>query len=354
MQRHGQFMERLFTLIMTGAYGVIMVWLFISNYLGVNSGERSLLSLVTTWIQYVIFIGGMILIVLFFFLLFNFKSAGDGHHHSHEHDCDHDHQECSHDHHHHHHHHPGEGHHHHDHKDHNHKHGDGHDCCDHGHDHNWNPIRYIPLLIPLILIVMGLPDTKMIENFEKYRIETAVKELKRPVNTEQMAWMSLGAFSFPGEVFPAVSFSTSIAAGLQGTIDELDGEARNEKPIVIDLSQIEKALKDPALQQQYSSYGRVEIEGMFDLEEIGPITLFRIVRLRMACCLTDARPAMLLGLTKKSIPPQLQTKSGGATTKWVKVQGRLKFVDAPDGKSQAIIKASSIEPAKVPAFPYLN
>jgi len=345
-------MERLFTLIMTGAYGVVMVWMFISNYFGGNGSDRTLLSLVTTWIQYVIFIGGVILIVLFFFLLFNFKSAGDGHHHSHEHDHDHDHdhENCGHDHSHDHdHHHEGEGHHHHDHKP-----GETHDCCDHDHDHNWNPIRYIPLFIPLILIAMGLPNTQMIENFERHRIDTAIKEQKRPATNEQMAWMTLGAFTFPGEVFPSATFSTSIASGLLGMIDEMDGEARNEKPIVIDLSQIEKALKDPALQQQYASYGRVEIEGMFDLEEMGPVSLFRIVRLRMACCLTDARPAMLVCITKKPIPAPLQTKGGGSTTKWVKVQGRLKFVEASDGKMQAIMKASLIEPAKVPPFPYLN
>jgi len=351
MQRNSQFMERLFTLIMTGAYGLVMVWLFVSNYFGMNMGERSLLSLVTTWIQYVIFIGGIILIVLFFFLLFNFKRAGDGHHHTHEHDENHDCCDHGHDHghdHNHDHNHAGHEHHHH-------KHAEGHECCDHDHDHNWNPIRYIPLLIPLILIVMGLPDTKMIENFEKYRIESAMKEQKRPpASNEQMSWLILGAFTVPGEVFPYVSFSTTISSGLMSMIDEVDGEARNEAPVVLDLSHIEKALKDPMLQLQYASYGRVEIEGMFNLEESGPVSLFRIVRLRMACCLTDARPAMLLCFTKKKIPEQLLEKAKGTTTRWVKVQGRLKFAQGEDGKYHAILRASLIEPAKVPPFPYLN
>jgi len=343
MQRNSQFMERLFTLTMTGAYGLVMVWMFASNYFGLSGpGQRSLLSLVTTWIQYVIFIGGVILLVLFVFLLLNFKRGGDGHHHVHDHDDhDHDHEGCDHD------HHDGHDHHHHEHKD-------GEECCDHDHDHNWNPIRYIPLLVPLILIVMGLPDTKMIEQFEQYRIDTARKAEKRPVSTEQMSWLILGTFTVPGEVFPQVSFSTSIATGLGGMIDEMDGEARNEKAINLDLSQIEKALKDPALQQQYASYGRVEIEGMFSLEEVGPVTFFRIVRLRMACCLTDARPAMLICVTKKKLPEQLLEKTKGSTTKWVKAQGRLKFVLAEDGKYQAIMKASLVEPAPVPPFPYLN
>ncbi|MFT3882306.1 MAG: hypothetical protein QM703_21970 [Gemmatales bacterium] len=351
MQRNSQFMERLFTLVMTGAYGVVMIWLFVSNFLGWNGDDRSILSLVTGWIQYVIFLGGIILIVLFFFLLFNFKTTGDGHHHSHEHDHDHDHdhKDCGHDHSHDHDHHEGCDHHHHEHKQ-----GEAHDCCDHDHDHNWNPIRYVPLLIPLILIVMGLPDTRMIENFEKHLYEKSVKEQKRPVTNEQMAWLMLGTFTVPGEVFPSVSFSTSIASGLQGMIDEVDGEARNEKPVVIDLGQLEKALKDPALQQQYSSYGRVEMEGMFDLEETGTISVFRIVRLRMACCLTDARPAMLVCVTKKPIPASLLNKGASTTTKWVKIQGRLKFGETPEGKTQAFMKVSLIEPAKVPPFPYLN
>lgn len=341
MQRNSQFMERVFTLTMTGAYGLVMVWMFASNYFGWGSrGDRSLLSLVTTWIQFVIFIGGVILLVLFVFLLFNFKRAGDGHHHAHDHDDhDHDHEGCDHE--------AGHEHHHHEHKE-------GEECCDHDHDHNWNPIRYIPLLIPLILIVMGLPDTKMIEKFEKYRIDTAMTADKRPVSTEQVSWLLLGAFTVPGEVFPLVTFSTSIAAGLGGMIEEMDGEARNEKAITLDLSQIEKALKEPDLQQLYASYGRVEIEGMFNLEENGAIKVFRIVRLRMACCLTDARPAMLVCITKKNLPEQLLEKNKGSTTKWVKVQGRLKFVQSPDGKYQAALKASLVEPTPVPPFPYLN
>src|SRR5262245_15658738 len=96
MHRNSQFMERLFTLIMTGAYGLVMVWMFVSHYMGWNRGERSLLSLVTTWIQYTIFLGGVFLLTLFVVLLWNIKRAGDGHHHTHEHDhddcCDHDHE----------------------------------------------------------------------------------------------------------------------------------------------------------------------------------------------------------------------------------------------------------------------
>lgn len=350
MHRNSQFMERLFTLIMTGAYGLVMVWMFISHYMGWNRGERSLLSLVTTWIQYTIFLGGCFLIVLFFLLLWNIKKAGDGHHHAHESDdhdcCDHDHD---HDHDHHHDHADDDNHHHkHDHAE--------HECCDHDHDHGWNPIRYIPLLVPLILIVMGLPDTKMIENFEKYRIDSALKDRKDAVMpNEQMCAMLLGVLSVPGEVFPAVSFTTSLASGIQGMIDELDDEATGVVPVVTDLAQLDKVLLDPQLMAQYERYRKVEIDGMFSLEEVnGGLIFFRIVRLRMACCLTDSRPAMLVGVTRKKLSDYLMEKSKATGTKWVKAQGRLKFMRGQDGKYQAILKAVSIEAAKMPPFPYLN
>ena len=83
--------------MMTGAYGLVMVWMFASHYLGWNRGERSILSLVTTWIQYTIFIGGLFLIAMFFILLWNIKRPGDGHHHTHDPE-EHDHDDCDHDH----------------------------------------------------------------------------------------------------------------------------------------------------------------------------------------------------------------------------------------------------------------
>jgi hypothetical protein len=116
------------------------------------------------------------------------QMAGHDHHHHH----DHDHEHCGHDHSHEHHitadphtagaadfrpgsshgheHHitadphghthaaapHGHVHHHHDH-DHDHGHAHGHDH-DHGHDHSWAPWRYVVLLIPIMLFLLGLPN----------------------------------------------------------------------------------------------------------------------------------------------------------------------------------------------------
>jgi hypothetical protein len=75
------------------------------------------------------------------------------HHHDHEHEHHHhDHEHCGHTHDHA--HAPGvphdHAHHHHD-----HDHGHGHD---HGHDHSWAPWRYVVLLIPIMLFLLGLPN----------------------------------------------------------------------------------------------------------------------------------------------------------------------------------------------------
>jgi hypothetical protein len=369
MHRNSQFMERLFTLLMTGAYGLVMVLMFASHYLGWNPGERSLLSLVTPWIQYTILIGGIFLLGMFVIQLITLRSGGgDGHHHSHEHhEHDHAHEHHHHDHHDHHDHdlkhgedckHEGCGHdhHHHNHK-HEHKHDHahhGHDCCDHGHDHGWNPIRYIPLLVPLILIVMGLPDTKMIENFEKHRIQEALQRERQVIVPEQFHWMAFGAISAPNEVFPQAAFSTLFAYGVQSIIDEMDDDAKDVTPIVTDLAQLENVAKNPALIPQYEQYRKVQLEGMFNMEDVnGGFTYFRIVRLRMACCLSDTRPAMILCRTKKPINPSLLDKNRTGT-KWVKAQGRLKFAPGPEGKMVPYFKVVSVEPAPTPPFPYLS
>ncbi|HYV39194.1 MAG TPA: hypothetical protein VE988_26135, partial [Gemmataceae bacterium] len=107
--------------------------------------------------------------------------AHEHHHHDHAHDH-HDHAHCDHDHHHEHveahdhHHHHGEacGHdHHHEHIQpavatyHSpalpmvaHDHGHAHDSDD-GHDHGWAPWRYVVLLVPMMLFLLGLPNKAM-------------------------------------------------------------------------------------------------------------------------------------------------------------------------------------------------
>jgi hypothetical protein len=364
MHRNSESMERLLTLIMTGGYGTVMVWMFIANKLGWTRGERTLIMLVTPWIQFMVFLGGALLLILFFVLLFNFRRAARAHHehgengengseatvqddtcceHDHEHQEGHDHAHgegcCDHDHSHAHSHDQG-----------SHDHGPE-ECCDHGHEHGWNPARYIPLLIPLILYMMGLPSDQMIRSFERHLTEKALKGMASyNAKAEEFApvanWLLFTPYS--GEL------ATSLGSALQLAAEEIDDDSTNVKPVVTDLAQVERVLMDPNLMAEFQRYRKVELEGMFSLESTGPMTIFRVVRLRMACCLNDSRPSTILCATRKKIDARLIEKPTGSETKWCKVQGKLKFAPGADGKYQAFLKASSVVPATMPPFPYLN
>ncbi len=356
MHRNTQFMERLFTLLMAGTYGTILTWMFVAHTFKLTRGERTLISLVAPWIQVMVLLGGLFLLVMFLILLFTFRRGGDGHHHAHDPEgegcCDHDH-EHDHDH----------GHDHHDHAhehhDHGHDHGHGEGCCDHdhGHDHGWNPIRYIPLLVPVILYIMGLPSDQMIRNFEKNLADKAIKASAVEVGgDEEKAALSplfLGALVPPNEVFPATSFMISFASLLESAVADLDDAGGNEAPFVTDLAMLEKVAQDATLRSEFMKKRKVEVDGMFQREgSAGGAAMFQVVRLRMACCLGDASPASVACFTKRPIDEKLL--AAGAETKWAKVQGKLRFMRDKDGKYRAIMKAFRTEWAPFPPFPYLN
>jgi uncharacterized membrane protein YcgQ (UPF0703/DUF1980 family) len=144
-----------------------------------------------------------------------------------------------------------------------------------------------------------------------------------------------------------------LGSGLQRAIDEIDEEGGDAPPVITDLAQIEKVMLDPGAMAEYERYRKVEIDGMFELDQTsGNVSLFRLVRLRMACCLNDARPAMITAMMKKPLPPELMQKDN--KTKWVVARGRLKFLPGRDGKWQAVLRAGSIKQVPVPNNPYLN
>lgn len=203
---------------------------------------------------------------------------------------------------------------------------------------------------------MGLPDTKMIENFEKYRIEQAIKnnQNKLPVSTEQCSLLMLGAVSFPGELF-GNAMTTSLNSAMVAVADEIGDEAKDVSPVLTDLAQLEKIAQDPGRMTQFEALPKVEIEGMISIEgtEAG-YTYFRIVRMRMACCLTDSRPAMLMCRTKKPLDPRLMDANSTSGSKWVRAQGRLKFAPDEKGKYQPYFKVVSLELLPMPPYPYLS
>jgi hypothetical protein len=242
----------------------------------------------------------------------------------------------------------------HEHESHDHQHHQHNgECCDHDHAHSWNPARYIPLLVPLILYLMGLPDDQMIRSFEQNLTEKALKG--------QASYNAKGEELAPTAAWLALSLTepqlAAVGNALQSASDEIDDSAGNKAPVVTDLAQIERVLMDPTTMAVYQRYPKVELDGMFSLENQGEasgLTIFRVVRLRMACCLNDSRPASIICATKKKIDPELLKPGIGSEARWCKAQGKLKFAPGQDGKYQAFLKVSSVVSAPMPPFPYLN
>jgi uncharacterized membrane protein YcgQ (UPF0703/DUF1980 family) len=165
------YLDQLCMIGLTGAFSAICLTLYFFK-----TGMLNLL-LTDQFHPYVLAAGIALAIVTLVRATVLWRASGKtGHHHDHAHGhddhshgaCGHDHGACDHDH--------GEhGHHHHDH-DHDHA-GHTHEPQtatvplavvehqhaeeDDGHDHGWAPWRYIVLLIPLMLFLLGVPNKAM-------------------------------------------------------------------------------------------------------------------------------------------------------------------------------------------------
>ena len=231
------------------------------------------------------------------------------HSHAHDHDHDHEHKACghTHDHHHHHHHHEETGivagaplplasththehHHHHDHTcDHDHDHEHGHGCdhdhehshghADCGHDHGWAPWRYIVLLLPLLLFLIGLPSRGA---------DVVEEELPPGVQLAQFNDIYKAAFDEYGQRVWKDS---------------------NGKPLL------------------------VRVRGMYrpgkrDSE-------FNLFRLKMTCCAADGYPVSILVSLPQKDKAKPETLPIYQTGQWINVIGEVHFREVP-GRNEMI------------------
>jgi hypothetical protein len=115
-----------------------------------------------------------------------------------------------------------------------------------------------------------------------------------------------------------------------------------------DLDELERAAQSPASREHWKSLRRVSVEGMFNRvgETPNGFTIARIVRIRIACCLTDGRPAHVPALSRKRLD-QFQERQ------WVSVQGKVDFHNV-NGKWTPFLRAYQVKKVKEPANPYLK
>ncbi len=204
------------------------------------------------------------------------------HHHDHAHgDCGHEHAVCDHDHAHHHEH--GPAHHHHD-----------HEAADH--DHGWAPWRYVLLLVPIILFLLGLPN----------KGPQAVAKSVHLDMTHELA-------AYAGMVASAPMTEGQLASWL-AALYLADGEATE-----VAYKDLESFAGSETKRAEMKGK-TVRVRGQFSPSP-GSEHFFSLVRFRIQCCGADA---IRLDVPMMSREP-LSANSDLKMNAWVKVTGVVDF-----------------------------
>ena len=295
-------------------------------------------------------------------------------HHSHDHDHDHDHERCNHDHDHDHEHvkahtdshvkthsdshthAPATAHSH----SHNHSHGHGHD---HDHDHSFTPWRYVVLFIPIVLYLLGLPNTG-----------PRVSEIERSyVSKEQVNRYLFSAFANQNPLGQVATLHTvsqwenmiylreesekyskvislsqnPITASTIFMALDAGNEADAEN---LPFSQLEVIKESAGAREKYDGK-YVEIWGQY-MPDKRSDKVFYLVRFRIKCCAADTIQLDVPMICKESL--------FGLNIKprdWVKVTGRVQFHERSPGDYVTVLllnSKKSIRAADPDPEPYIK
>lgn len=236
------------------------------------------------------------------------------HEHVHAHANDHAHAECSHT-------------HDHDHAEcspaHEHDHTPGHDHGHHDHDHDWAPWRYVLLLVPIILFLLGLPNKPPEIRGEAVQLD-----------------MSQEAASVAGLLGTGMEpLASAVTAGA------LLAESAATNAPTVRFSILEEAAASPDSRQEWAGKS-VRVLGQFKPAP-GSDRQFTVFRLKIRCCAADVIPLKVPMICKERV-------SGIQPEQWVKVTGRVEF--RPVGNSVATVllvpNRQAIQIAQPEANPY--
>jgi hypothetical protein len=246
-------------------------------------------------------------------------------HQHHEEACDHTHDDCGHDHGHSHAHDHGHSHSHaqHDHgHSHAHAHAHSHSHGDHAdHDHGWAPWRYVVLLLPIILFLLGLPS-------------------KGPAIQQQNVTVDLTEEALYGAALTSLAHNGWSQLGViaKALYDQIEEEA-----IPRDFKQLEAMASSPA-ERDYWKGKTIKVKGQFM-----PQTdrLFTLVRLRIQCCAADAVQLNVPILSKDSITDIRRED-------WIVVTGRVDFREVNGTPKPLILvsRRSAVQPTTPGLNPY--
>jgi hypothetical protein len=278
------YLDQLCLIALSGAFGGVCLALFFWQVPMLN------LMLGTQFHAFVLISGILLLGMAGIRSVILWKAAGGNktslplvHDHSHEHEHaheHHDHENCQHD---------------HDH-DHSHDHDQAHDH--EGHDHDWAPWRYVVLLLPIMLFLLGLPNKG-----------PAVQGASTPVDLthESIGYATLVASGDPMQ-------QTLLAAFLSA-----DSSAQAE---TLGFKTLEGASRDPESRTDWKDKW-ITVKGQFAPSRQNDHQ-FSLVRFSIRCCGADAVRLNVPMVCKESL-------QGIKEGEWVNVTGRIRF--QPNGDS---------------------
>jgi len=213
-------------------------------------------------------------------------------HSGNEHDCDQDHEH---------------GHNHMHNHDHEHSHDHGHHehahsavSCPSGHDHGAAPWRYVVLLVPIILFLLGLPN----KGPKATAGEVAIGQTDPQAAPAYGSLIGAGPLPLQQLVLAAAVLADPSAGRVYG----------------MDFKSLEAAAQDEYSRKDWQGK-TVRVVGQFAPHPRND-RVFSLVRFRIQCCAADAVQYRIPALCRESI-------AGISTNQWVEVTGRVQFQQDP-------------------------
>lgn len=240
--------------------------------------------------------------------------AADHHHHHHE-GCshDHDHGDCGHDH------------------SHDHGHGHSHDHSHDDHEHGWAPWRYVVMLVPIMLFLLGLPNKGP---QAAYVADTAAREAEaRSESIRTASLVGLDPWSRLGML--------AKIAGDNSFADAIPFVSADKFSVLLNSPNDPEERAD--LQDKV-----IKLRGVFVADPRDP-RIFSLVRFKIGCCGADAVPSSIAVFAREPVSNVKQNA-------WAEVSGKVEYGKRGSGYVVRLVTAGSttVKECNQDPYPYIK